>query len=58
VEDRFGLHLGDDRLERLQLDDVELSQLCLRGHASGVARGEIVDHGDGVAAREQRVDDM
>ncbi len=56
MEDRIGPHLLDDRAEGREVDDVQLAQVCLLGDPGGVAGGEIIDHGHGMAVGQQRVD--
>ena len=56
MKDRLRLNLGEDRLERGQIDDVELPQCGGGVHPSPVPGGEVIDHRHLVAALEQRVD--
>ena len=58
MEDRPRRHLGDDRLKRREIDDVEHPQIRLAGNAAGIARREVVDHRDLVALGEEGVNDV
>jgi len=55
VEDRLRRDLCDDRVQGGPVDDVQLAQVRLGGHATRVAGGQIVDDRHVAALRQQRV---
>ena len=62
VEDHVGRRGGDERGDALGVADVGLVQHGAAGERAlevgGAARGEVVEHLDGVAALDQRVDEV
>ena len=58
MNDRIDPSAADPTLERREIGDVRNGEIGVPIEIRAIARGEVVDHDDIVAARDQRVDDV